>query len=151
MVTTHQDPNAPMELLDPVCGMTFSPGDAVGHVEHNGQMYYFCNDQCLERFRATPDAFLDPDVPQPRPPVQGATFICPMDPEIRQPHPGACPKCGMALEPDLSTVPAMRVEYTAPVLGPFTVAQSISFALVISGVVMILLHRRRTMARLEEG
>ena len=28
-----------------------------------------------------------------------------MDPEVRQDHPGSCPKCGMALEPDLSTVP----------------------------------------------
>ena len=37
-----------------------------------------------------------------------------MDPEIRQDHPGACPKCGMALEPDLSTLPATRVEYTCP-------------------------------------
>jgi Cu+-exporting ATPase len=114
MVTTHQHSDAPTEVLDPVCGMTISPGDAVGHVEHKGQTYYFCSEQCLERFRATPDAFLGRDVPQPPPSVQGATYICPMDPEIRQPHPGACPKCGMALEPDLSTVPAMRVEYTCP-------------------------------------
>src|SRR5436190_4802848 len=26
-------------------------------------------------------------------------YICPMHPEIEQDHPGACPKCGMALEP----------------------------------------------------
>ena len=39
-------------------------------------------------------------------------YICPMDPEVRQDHPGACPTCGMALEPDLSTV--ARVEYTCP-------------------------------------
>ncbi len=26
-------------------------------------------------------------------------YTCPMHPEIRQDHPGACPKCGMALEP----------------------------------------------------
>ena len=37
-----------------------------------------------------------------------------MDPEIEQDHPGACPKCGMALEPDLSTTPQTRVEYTCP-------------------------------------
>ena len=29
------------------------------------------------------------------------TFICPMHPEIQQDHPGTCPKCGMALEPQL--------------------------------------------------
>nr|WP_281283012.1 copper-translocating P-type ATPase [Verticiella sediminum] len=29
----------------------------------------------------------------------GAIYTCPMHPEIRQDHPGNCPKCGMALEP----------------------------------------------------
>ncbi len=29
----------------------------------------------------------------------GTTYVCPMDPEVRQSTPGACPKCGMALEP----------------------------------------------------
>jgi Cu+-exporting ATPase len=29
------------------------------------------------------------------------TYICPMHPEIQQDHPGHCPKCGMALEPQL--------------------------------------------------
>ena len=28
------------------------------------------------------------------------TYTCPMHPEVRQPGPGSCPKCGMALEPD---------------------------------------------------
>ena len=28
-----------------------------------------------------------------------AVYTCPMHPEIRQDHPGSCPKCGMALEP----------------------------------------------------
>ena len=29
----------------------------------------------------------------------GAIYTCPMHPEIRQPQPGSCPKCGMTLEP----------------------------------------------------
>ena len=37
-----------------------------------------------------------------------------MDPEVRQDHPGACPKCGMALEPVVPTQSATRVEYTCP-------------------------------------
>jgi len=41
-------------VLDPVCGMTISPEDAVGEVEHKGQTYYFCSQSCLDRFRATP-------------------------------------------------------------------------------------------------
>ena len=32
---------------------------------------------------------------------QLTTYICPMHPEIQQDHPGNCPKCGMALEPQL--------------------------------------------------
>ena len=30
-------------------------------------------------------------------------YTCPMHPEVRQDHPGACPKCGMALEPMTAT------------------------------------------------
>ena len=37
----------------------------------------------------------------PRPP--GAIYTCPMHPQIRQDHPGACPICGMALEPEVAT------------------------------------------------
>ena len=31
--------------------------------------------------------------------ADGAIYTCPMHPEVRQDHPGVCPKCGMALEP----------------------------------------------------
>jgi Cu+-exporting ATPase len=34
--------------------------------------------------------------PEPKP---GTRWICPMDPEVESDRPGACPKCGMALEP----------------------------------------------------
>ena len=37
--------------------------------------------------------------PQAVPP--GTIYTCPMHPEIRQDHPGNCPKCGMSLEPVL--------------------------------------------------
>ncbi|MGH9756202.1 MAG: heavy metal-binding domain-containing protein, partial [Candidatus Acidiferrales bacterium] len=42
------------------------------------------------------------------------TYVCPMDPEVRETQPGACPKCGMALEPDVPPPPAIRTEYTCP-------------------------------------
>lgn len=35
---------------------------------------------------------------------KGAVYTCPMHPEIRQDHPGNCPKCGMTLEPMLPTL-----------------------------------------------
>jgi P-type Cu+ transporter len=31
--------------------------------------------------------------------MAATTYTCPMHPEVRQPGPGTCPKCGMALEP----------------------------------------------------
>ena len=42
-----------------------------------------------------------------------AEFTCPMDPEVRQIGPGACPKCGMALEP-VEVAPVSRTEWTCP-------------------------------------
>jgi Cu+-exporting ATPase len=44
----------------------------------------------------------------------GAVYVCPMDPEVRSDKPGACPKCGMALEPEEVSMPEDRVEYVCP-------------------------------------
>ena len=41
-------------------------------------------------------------------------YTCPMHPEVRQPGPGTCPKCGMALEPVTVAPPAARTEYVCP-------------------------------------
>ena len=48
------------------------------------------------------------------PATAGIEYTCPMDPEVRQIGPGACPKCGMALEPATFAPPAVKVEYTCP-------------------------------------
>jgi Cu+-exporting ATPase len=40
-------------------------------------------------------------------------YVCPMCPEVRAARPGACPRCGMTLEPEL-LAGATRVEYTCP-------------------------------------
>jgi Cu+-exporting ATPase len=42
----------------------------------------------------------------------GAVYTCAMHPEVESPTPGACPKCGMALE--LKTPVTKRVEWTCP-------------------------------------
>jgi len=103
-------------VLDPVCGMTIDPAEAAGSWEYKGETYYFCHPSCLTRFKEAPESFLAPAGAQKEPatpPPPGTRYVCPMDPEVEQDHPGACPKCGMALEPD---VPAAltRVEYTCP-------------------------------------
>jgi Cu+-exporting ATPase len=78
--------------------MEVTPEDAAGSYPYRGQQYYFCNESCLEQFRAKPEAFLTPPELRSKP-AADAIYTCPMDPEIRQRGPGACPKCGMALEP----------------------------------------------------
>jgi Cu+-exporting ATPase len=46
-----------------------------------------------------------------------AWYTCPMHPEVRQRGPGHCPKCGMALEPELATADDDAV---SPELADFT-------------------------------
>jgi P-type Cu+ transporter len=45
---------------------------------------------------------------------KSAAYVCPMDPEVRENQPGPCPKCGMALEPEMPLASVTRVEYTCP-------------------------------------
>jgi Cu+-exporting ATPase len=86
------------QVIDPVCGMHVSPGDAAGNHKHQGETYYFCGGGCAAKFRANPDGYLKPN--EPAPPAGGQVeYTCPMHPEVRQLGPGACPICGMALEP----------------------------------------------------
>jgi P-type Cu+ transporter len=87
---------------DPVCGMKISP-NADRSIFHQGQHYYFCSQRCVEKFRATPQQYLAPKPLSTEPAQPGSIFTCPMHPEIRQDHMGACPKCGMALEPEMPT------------------------------------------------
>ena len=86
------------EVVDPVCGMTISPADSVGEVEHGGHTYYFCNDSCLERFKADPQQFVGPAAerqpPSSAPADPAAEYTCPMHPEIRQKGPARVPSAG---------------------------------------------------------
>ncbi len=115
-MNSHDHSIAEETQLDPVCGMEVAPVDAAGSFEYRGHTYLFCNPGCLEKFKANPEQFLAPKIPAR---VRATTspdqreYTCPMDPEVRQKGPGACPKCGMALEP-VSVTPANRTEWTCP-------------------------------------
>ena len=96
--------------IDPVCGMTVDPARAAGQFEHDGTTYFFCSKGCLARFAADPAKYLSgtptphsaPRTPHPAPrtpPPALVQYTCPMHPEIVRDGPGACPICGMALEP----------------------------------------------------
>src|SRR5580700_2336921 len=106
-------------VKDPVCGMTVDPDRAAAQWVHQGKSFYFCSQGCAARFAASPQKFLESsalpvrgynDAPPaalypsktgsieqglPLKQIPPANYICPMDPEVTQDHPGACPKCGM--------------------------------------------------------
>jgi len=109
----HHPPEAPESdsLKDPVCGMAVTVRSE-HQVEHAGRHYYFCSAKCLTKFVAEPARYAGDAVApavaltaaeQP-PAVAGTIYTCPMHPEIRQDHPGNCPKCGMTLEPVLPSL-----------------------------------------------
>jgi Cu+-exporting ATPase len=103
-------------MKDPICGMDVNPATAAGSDIHDGQTYYFCSAHCLAEFRADPARHIQPPPPAPPPADTSAWYTCPMHPEIRQRGPGACPKCGMALEPEV----ASGTEDENPELGQMT-------------------------------
>ena len=116
-VIIPKQPLAAETHTDPVCGMQVDPATAAGSDEYKGKIYYFCNPRCLEKFRADPEAVLNPSKRQSEVSAAapaGAKYICPMDPEVVQDKPGACPKCGMALEPMMPAFPQTKIEYTCP-------------------------------------
>jgi Cu+-exporting ATPase len=108
---------------DPVCGMKVSPERAAGHSQYAGKAYHFCGKGCLAKFEQDPKKYIDApgdphdhshhevtDAARPA----GALYTCPMHPEVRQDHPGSCPRCGMALESVAPAAPATKIEYTCP-------------------------------------
>ena len=87
---------------DPVCGMEVLPEESAGSATHDGVTYWFCNPSCLQKFTADPARYTTAR-PASAPRPDGAdqrVYTCPMHPEIRHVGPGACPQCGMALEPE---------------------------------------------------
>ena len=101
----------PASLKDPVCGMTVT--EQSSHVlQHAGKPVYFCSAGCKAKFSANPASYLaaaqaskvTESTPIESNVQTGTIYTCPMHPEVRQPSPGVCPKCGMALEPELPTL-----------------------------------------------
>jgi len=101
-------------LKDPVCGMTVTK-ESKYHEEFKGKTYFFCSDKCQSKFHSNPVQYItksgtmNADAHTQHHQVAQAVneasttgttiYTCPMHPEIRQDHPGNCPKCGMTLEP----------------------------------------------------
>src|SRR5262245_25016595 len=117
-------------MIDPICGMEVEPSKAAGNQVYGGQTYFFCSHHCLAKFKEEPEKFLNSPAnghasaythehahehlasqTMQANQAQGATYVCPMDPEVRQTQPGSCPRCGMALEPVAPSAPSIKTEY----------------------------------------
>jgi P-type Cu+ transporter len=109
---------------DPVCGMSVDPTKPAATLTHEGSTYCFCCQGCADKFKADPQKYVTSRAAsqtesgraqskQKSESPYGVTYICPMDPEVRQSVPGACPKCGMALESDVPITGAKTV-WTCP-------------------------------------
>lgn len=128
-------------VKDPVCGMNVEPSTAQHKFDLGGKTHYFCCSPCLEKFRAHPSNYLahgaasgaglqminiTPAAAKGTPaknvlptpvtasPATAGAYVCPMCPEVRSAKPDACPRCGMALEPEIPAAAATRVEYICP-------------------------------------
>jgi len=86
-------------VKDPVCGMSVDRARSAHHVQAHGHDFHFCSAGCRTKFEADPGRYLNPTRSTPPPGQAKAIYTCPMHPQIRQIGPGACPICGMALEP----------------------------------------------------
>lgn len=131
MTNSPQDRHGASPHTDPVCGGEVRE-DTPWKADYQGKAYFFCSRACRDKFTPSPEEILSHppdtghgmkmegmDMPMRHhgdtghsslPPAQaasGAVYTCPMHPQIRQDHPGACPICGMTLEPLLPspTVP----------------------------------------------
>jgi len=103
-------------VKDVVCGMDISIDTEFQTVKHN-ETYYFCSINCQEKFKKDPNMYMhqyeeDENCFSCKPLVHvhthtmgsDAVYTCPMHPEVQQKGPGACPKCGMALEPMIAEI-----------------------------------------------
>lgn len=141
------------QVTDPVCGMTI-PQEGALSTEYAGETYFFCSEHCQNKFQAQPEKYIrdanqyeheqgaehphahhhqhhHSGAPESHSEVKAGTsqgtYTCPMHPEVVQDHPGACPKCGMALE--LMTVTSPDEEAENPELTDMTRRFKISLIL----------------------
>ena len=96
----HAKTKAGPQATDPVCGMSVTIKPEARSRDYGGDTYYFCSEGCRTKFDADPFFYASGNAAKvgKRAP-QGTQWTCPMHPEIVRDEPGACPICGMALEP----------------------------------------------------
>jgi P-type Cu+ transporter len=102
--TKSNIPEGAETAKDPVCGMTVAIGPETRHAAFQEKTFHFCSDKCQTKFKDDPWFYAQGRAEGRKKTVAVDTqYTCPMHPEIVRDAPGACPICGMALEPMLPT------------------------------------------------
>ncbi|TGD65291.1 heavy metal translocating P-type ATPase [Tabrizicola sp. WMC-M-20] len=93
------DPAGPT-AIDPVCGMTVSLKRETRTESFGAEAFHFCSENCQAKFKADPWFYASGRAAgRKKAAPANVQYTCPMHPEIIRDAPGACPICGMALEP----------------------------------------------------
>ena len=140
----HHEGAAKLAARDPVCGMTVDPVTAPYHAKHEGEEYHFCSSGCHSKFVAEPERYLTPTEQPPVAVSEGTMWTCPMHPEVRQDHPGPCPICGMALEPETVMIDSGPSEELTDMTRRFWIALALTvpvFLLEMGGHLVPAIHR----------
>ena len=99
-MTKEPAPAGADTATDPVCGMTVTIKPEGRSETYQDQTFHFCSDKCQTKFKGDPWFYASGRAAdKPKVVVAGTQYTCPMHPEIVRDAPGACPLCGMALEP----------------------------------------------------
>jgi heavy metal translocating P-type ATPase len=145
--TEHTSHKTTPVVKDPVCAMDVNPATSEYRSVHDGQTYHFCSGLCQAKFETNPETYLDAHAEhqhghdrdhqhagQTATTGEVAEWTCPMHPEIRQPGPGSCPICGMALEPVTVTADTGPSPELADMTRRFWIALALSIPVLILGM-----------------
>ncbi|GBF44417.1 Cu+-exporting ATPase [Leptospira meyeri] len=108
-----------MKVKDIVCGMDIESETSNFKQVFEKKKYFFCSEKCMTKFLESPTSYIFKELAvKDIPPFHDQTlhsistqekknhpvqYTCPMHPEIIQSVPGSCPKCGMTLEPVITS------------------------------------------------
>jgi len=129
--TRSEAPYGAKAANDPVCGMTVVLKPDARHAEFQGEAFHFCSESCEKKFKADPWFYASGrGAGRKKALSANVQYTCPMHPEIVRDGPGACPICGMALEPMLPS------DEPSPELTDFTRRMWISAAAAVPLIIL---------------
>ncbi len=79
------------KVVCPMSGEMMLKSQAKATYEYEGKTYYFCCQDCKDKFVKDPAKYAAPNAEMKE------IYTCPMHPEVQSDKPGKCPKCGMNL------------------------------------------------------